>query len=135
VTPGYGLYSDKVYATSSGHIHLNIRDLYIDDNQSAGIKMGNIGGFGKIVGFIDHIVSISSKFGTCIDIPTSGIGTQSVVSLVLGEIKTQGVAYNCPSGPESNNFHLVCPIITGTRNGDPRSIITENTFPPSSEGR
>jgi hypothetical protein len=95
--------------------------------------MGNIGGFGKIVGFIDHIVSISSKFGTCIDIPTSGIGTQSVVSLVLGEIKTQGVAYNCPSGPESNNFHLVCPIITGTRNGDPRSIITENTFPPSSE--
>ena len=131
-TLNYGLRSDKTYATQSGHIHVDIRDLYLDNNAAVGIEMGNVGGHGKIVGFIDHIVSINDRSSTCIRIPTSGIGTQSVVSLIISEIKTSGVAYQCPSGPDSNNLHLVCPVITGTRIGDPKTILTEDTFPHGS---
>jgi hypothetical protein len=103
-----------VYATNNitGHIHLDVSDIYVTGTSKVGISAtDNVGVGGRIYGKVDHIINLSGATSSTAILLT---GTNSVVSITANEINTDA-AYTVPLG----SLYLVCPRILGTRTGTP----------------
>jgi len=105
-TNGIGV---REYSSTTGHIHFNIRDLYLAGNGARGVYAQ--GQASNIIGKLDHIL----KMGT----PTNTTAIQvsnpdCILRIEAGEILAD-TAYNIVNG----ELYLNCPRIVGTATGTP----------------
>jgi hypothetical protein len=106
-----------------GHVHINIRDLYLAGNNARGIRTNNANT--NIIGYIDHILEIGTPTGT---VGISMVDAGSIVKLVAAEIIADTV-YDLTAG----SLHLLCPKVTGALTGTP-IFAAENSVNRSTDG-
>lgn len=108
--------------SGAGHIHFNIKDLYLAGNGAVGLRSGQAGqNSTNIIGFIDHILQIGGATGTTGILVTH---SNARVNAIMGEIIAD-VAYNVTDG----ELFLIAPRIVGTRTGTPTFELSQHTFP------
>jgi hypothetical protein len=96
-------------SSTLGHIHFNIKDLYLTGN--SGVAIGVSASASNIIGYVDHILELGTPTTTtAISIANAG----AVVKLTASEIIADTV-YNISAG----SLYLTCPKVTGTRTGTP----------------
>jgi hypothetical protein len=101
-----------VSSGNAGHIHLFCKDLYLAGNNAIGV-LGSAQGAGStnIVGWIDHILEISTPTATTgIKMDAPG----AILKIIASEIIAD-TAYSISSG----DLHIVVPRISGERVGTP----------------
>lgn len=103
----------KEEASGTGHIHFNVKDLYLTGSNA--IAVNAVGTSSNIIGYFDHIL----KLGTA-PTNTRAIVVQnanSIVKLTGGEIIAD-IAYSITAG----NLYMTCPKITGTTVGNATAL-------------
>lgn len=97
----------REHSSTTGHIHFNIKDLYLTGDQAKGIYAS--GTTSNIIGYVDHILKLGSPTTTrAIDVLNAG----AVVKITANEIIAD-TAYNITAG----SLYINCPVITGTKTG------------------
>lgn len=96
--------------TGFGHIHFNVKDLYLAGDNASGI--GPFSNGSNLIGWIDHILEFDNSPSSTVAITSSVAG--SIIKLVCAEIVADTV-WNITAG----DVHIACPKLTGTKTGTP----------------
>lgn len=108
----------------SGHIHFNVKDLYLAGDDAVG--MGPFSSGSNLIGYIDHILEDGSPSDT---IAISSTVSGSVIKVVAAEIIADEV-WNISAG----DVYVVCPKLTGTRTGTPLRVVDGITISQETTG-
>ena len=97
-------------APTFGHIHIDIKDLYLAGENAVGIRLQ--GGASDAVGYIDHILEVGAQTGTT----GISVGQNSLGRLIACEIIADTAWSVSTTGP-GGQLWLVCPRVVGATSG------------------
>lgn len=98
-------------ADGFGHIHFNVKDLYLAGNSAQGLRFQ--GGASDGIGYIDHILEV----GDVTDSKGIHVGATSEAKIIACEIKADTAWEIATAGPNTGDLYLICPKVLGVQTG------------------
>lgn len=101
-------------ADGFGHIHFNVKDLYLAGNDAQGIRFQ--GGASDGIGYVDHI--LETPPGGFTGTKAIHIGATSEGKIIACEVKAETAWEILTAGPNTGDLYLLCPKVLGTKTGE-----------------